>query len=131
MKHGPLHSEVLDLINGEHIQEPAWSRHFRNVGRNVVLQHEPAVGKLSRQEVELLNQVVDERINREDWDVAIETHGYKEWRDVYPDPEENTSRPISWAMLIDAVGRTTDKDAILQDMADSDAFDRFFAGLVR
>ena len=93
MKHGPLHGEVLDLINGEHAKEPTWSRHFRSVGRDVLLHHEPGVGKLSRQEIELLNQVVDERVNRDDWDVAMETHGYKEWRDVYPDPEENTAHP--------------------------------------
>ncbi len=78
-----------------------------------------------------LNQVVDERVSRDDWDVVTETHAYQEWRDAYPDPEENSSHPISWARLINAVGRTTDKEAILQDMQDSAAFDRFFAGVVR
>jgi uncharacterized phage-associated protein len=131
MEHGPLHSEVFDLIKGEHVEEPAWSRYFRNAGRNIALQREPGVGRLSRQEIELLNQVADERVNRDDWDVAMETHTYQEWRDAYPDPRENTSHPISWAQLIDAVGRTADKDSILQDMEDSAAFGRFFAGMVR
>jgi uncharacterized phage-associated protein len=131
MRHGPLHSEVLDLVNGQHTEEPSWSRHFRNVGRNVALQREPGVGRLARQEIELLNQVADERVGHDDWDVAVETHTYQEWRDAYPDREANTSQPISWAKLIDAVGRTADKDAILQDMEDSNAFDRFFAGVVR
>ena len=63
MKHGPLHSEVLDLINGDHIRAPQWSRYFRNVGYTVVLAEEPAIGKLSRFEIELLNQVVDDHRN--------------------------------------------------------------------
>ena len=57
MKHGPLHSEVLGLISGQHIAEATWSRHFRNVGRDIVLEgDEPDVGKLSRHEIQLLNE---------------------------------------------------------------------------
>jgi uncharacterized phage-associated protein len=129
MKHGPLHSEILDLINGDHVDEPKWSRHFRSSGRNIVLEDEPGVGKLSRQEIELLNEVVDARINLTDWDVADETHGFEEWQKTYPDPRENTSRPIPIELVIDAVGRSADKEAILQDMRDSEAFDQFFAGI--
>ena len=129
MRHGPVHSDIFDLIKGVHIDEPAWSRHFRNVGRDVVLEEEPEVGRLSRYEVELLNQVVDQRINLSDWDVAEETHGFDEWRRSYPDPSENTSRPIPLELLIAAVGRAADKAEIVQDMNDSDAFHRFFAGI--
>ena len=131
MKNGPLHSDVLDLINGNHLEEPAWSRHFRNVGRDIVLEDEPDVGKLSRFEIQLLNQVVEERINLSDWDVADETHGFAEWQTVYPDPKENTSRPIPIELLIDAVGRGGDKESILQDLRDSDAFDQLFSEIGR
>lgn len=129
MKHGPLHSRVLDLLNGDHPAAPIWSKYFRTAGRWVVLAHEPPVGKLSRYEVELLNRVVDERQHLGDWDVADETHGFAEWRTIYPDPNENTSRPIPIDLLIDSVGRNADKESILQDMKDSQAFDRFFAGI--
>jgi uncharacterized phage-associated protein len=131
MRHGPVHSAVFDLIKGVHIDEPAWSRHFRNVGRDVVLEEEPEVGKLSRYEIELLNQVVDQRIDLSDWDVAEETHGFEEWQKSYPDPSENTSRPIPLEFLIDAVGRGADKAEIVQDMNDSEAFQRFFAGICK
>ena len=131
LKHGPVHSAVFDLIKGEHIDEPSWSRHFRNVGRDVVLEEEPEVGKLSRYEIELLNEVVDQRINLSDWDVAEETHGFEEWRKSYPDPSESTSRPIPLEVLIDAVGRGADKAEILRDMSDSEAFQRFFAGICK
>jgi uncharacterized phage-associated protein len=129
MKHGPLHGEVLDLINGDHISAPRWSRFFRNVGWCVVLAEEPEIGRLSRYEVELLNQVVDDHRNRCDWDVADETHDFPEWKATYPDPNEDTSRSIPIELLIDSVGRGDDKAAILQDIADSQAFDRFFSGI--
>lgn len=126
-KHGPVHSAMFDLIKGVHIGQPAWSRHFRNVGREVVLDEEPEIGRLSRWEIELLNQIVDERIDLSDWDVAEETHGFEEWRTNYPDPSENTSRPISLESWIAAVGRAADEAEIVQDMKDSETFDRFFA----
>jgi uncharacterized phage-associated protein len=95
MKHGPLHGEVLDLINGVHASAPSWSEFFRNDGWAIVLEKEPDIGRLSRYEIELLNQVVDEHRTRRDWDVADETHAFSEWQQSYPDPNESTSRTIA------------------------------------
>jgi uncharacterized phage-associated protein len=129
MKNGPLHSEILNLINGAHQDEPRWSQFFNNDGRDVVLQSEPSVGKLSRHEVSILNDVVDSRQHLNDWDVVDETHGFEEWVKNYPNRDENTSRPISLNDLIDGVGRSTDAESITQDLVDEDTYDRFFAGL--
>ncbi len=126
MKHGPVHSEVLDLINGNHSAEPIWSRYFRAAGRDVVLSEEPEVGELSRQEIERLNKVVDLHAHLGDWEVADITHGFREWVEKYPDPSEDTSREIPIELMIDAVERSGDKGSILQDLKDSEAFDRFF-----
>jgi uncharacterized phage-associated protein len=132
MKHGPLHSELLDLIKGQHIAEPSWSRHFRNIGKDVVLEgDEPDIGRLSKHEISLLNEVVDARINKDDWHVADETHEFEEWRKNYPNRDESTSRPIPIADIIEATGRGDDKNSILQDMKDSESFDTFFAGIAR
>jgi uncharacterized phage-associated protein len=127
MKHGPVHSEVLDLINGKHHSEPEWSQYFCNDGRDVRLAKEPGVGELSSYEIDRLNKVVDLRTSLSDWDVADETHGFREWLDIYTDPNENKSIPIAIESVIAAVGREGDKDAILQDLKDFDAFDRFFS----
>jgi uncharacterized phage-associated protein len=129
MQHGPLHSEVLDLIKGEHIHTPQWCQYFQNAGRDVVLTEEPEIGKLSRYEVELLNQVVDDHEQFSDWDIAEKTHSFAEWQNVYLNREENTSRPIPIKLLIDSIGRGADQVAILQDMKDSEAFDSLFARL--
>ena len=127
MKHGPLHSEVLDLINGKHPDEPKWSHYFSNQGRNIKLAEEPGVGKLSRFEIDILSQAVKDRLMRDDWCVADETHSFEEWIKNYPCPNENTSRPIPIESVIDAVGRGSDKEEILRDLQTTDAFDRFFS----
>jgi uncharacterized phage-associated protein len=131
MKHGPLHSEVLDLISGDHPDEPRWSHFFGIEGRDVVLSEEPGVGKLSRREIEILNDVARQRLCESDWDVADETHGFEEWKKSYPDPTENTSRTISLELLIESVGRGADKDAIMQDVVDTDVYDSFFDGICK
>jgi len=46
----------------------------------------------------------------------------EEWQKSYPDPSENTSRPIQLEFLIAAVGRSADQSEIVQDMNDSEAF---------
>jgi uncharacterized phage-associated protein len=129
MKHGPLHSEVLDLINGQHLLEAAWSRHFRSLGKDLVLEEdEPDVGRLSRHEIELLNSIVEQRAALDDWQIVDETHQFPEWINQYPDLTENTSRVIPIEDLIEATGRGADKNSVLQDLKDTQAFGEFFAG---
>ncbi len=127
MKHGPLHSELLDLINGTHPGEPLWSKYFRNSGRDILLDAEPDTGKLSGFEMSLLVKVTELRLEKQDYDIADETHGFDEWVKTYPGGD--TSAPIPIELLIHAVGRDADRESILQDMTDSTAFDHFFAGI--
>jgi hypothetical protein len=127
MEHGPLHSEILDLIKGNHIGEPNWSRHFRNMGQQVVMDEEPDTGKLSRFDIEIIREIAEARANQSDYEIAVETHGFQEWLSVYPRGEK-TSRPIPVELLIDAVGRGEDSTSILQDMTDASTYDRFFGG---
>lgn len=129
MKHGPLHSEVLDLINGWHLGEPDWSQYFRTDGRWITLESEPEVGRLSRHEVELLNSVADEHAGKDDWEIVEYTHAFDEWKKNYPNLAEDTSKLIPLEDVIDATGRTADKQAILQDLNDEAAYDGFFEEL--
>lgn len=131
VKHGPLHSEILDLINGWHLGEPQWSQHFKSDGRWVLLEAEPEVGRLSRHEIELLNSVSDRHSSHDDWDIVELTHTFDEWKKNYPNLGEDTSRLIPLEDVIDAVGRAADKASILQDLGDDEAFDGFFEGLAK
>lgn len=131
MKHGPLHSEVLDLISGSHPSEPVWSRFFSNEGRNIVLSEEPSVGKLSAHDVAILNEVVDKHFEENDWSIVDETHSFAEWKSAYPDASENTARTISLDNLIVAVGRGGDAESIKAGIADSEFYDRYFQGIAK
>lgn len=54
------------------------------------------------------------------------THQFEEWR--RNKPQERSSRPIPLEDILDAVGRSADKHAIIQEASDAAAFDRFFSG---
>lgn len=114
MDHGPLHSRVLDLINGADMAEPKFSAHFFRLGYLVEMTEDPGVGHLSAYEVEKLQEVCERYAAVNDWTLAQEiTHGFKEWSDRY---RKGTSTPIPLEDIIEAVGRGEDKEAILADL---------------
>src|SRR5437870_7012187 len=53
LKHGPIHSEVYDLIKGGHPDVVEWSRHFENENYRVHLVHEVKITALWQYELEL------------------------------------------------------------------------------
>ena len=128
MQHGPVHSEILDLINGKRIDETRWSEFIETQGpRFIALIKDPGVAKLAPCEVDALNDVSDSHATMEDWDVAMCTHALQEWKKHYPDLNENTSRPIPLEDILDALGMQNDKDGILADARAEADFDRLFA----
>lgn len=125
MDHGPLHSDVYNMIKGDHPANPRWSRFFTRLSkRELQLDNEPDNKCLSQHDIQILNEVVDDHSDLDDWYLSKKvTHQFQEWIDNY---EEGTSKPIEIEQIIDAVGRTQDKDGILQDLRDNEAFDKFF-----
>lgn len=125
MDNGPLHSDVYDLIKGTHNSEPAWSAYFTNDGpRNLRMTEQSGVGLLSRQEIDTLIRVSQMHETTDDYALSQLTHEFPEWQETY---EKGTSRPISLEKLIAGVGREDDKEAILQDLHDDEAFNAFFS----
>jgi hypothetical protein len=129
MKNGPLHSHVLDLLNGKFVGEDRWASCFENQGVLVNLVQQPDVGLLARCEIDLLEEVTKKFAEQDDWEIVETTHGFAEWQKQYPDPKENTSRRIPVGDILEAVGRGADAKEIAQDHADDEAFNRFFAEL--
>lgn len=114
MDHGPLHSAVLDLINGKHIDEPKFSAHFDVAGHIVEMVDDPGVDQLARAEIERLQELCHRYSEVNDWELAQHvTHEFPEWRNCY---RAGTSTPIPMEAIIDAVGRSGDKKAILDDL---------------
>ncbi len=123
MPHGPLHSRVLDLIKGVHVQEPQWSEVFHNNGYLVVRKHDPGRASLSRYEIEKLVEVSERHADDDDWAVAKITEEYPEYQQNY---QESSSAKIPLEDVLDAVGRSDDKQSILDDAADQAIADRLF-----
>ena len=95
MKHGPVHDEVYKMISENHPAAGKWATFISRQGqRDLHLDKQPAVKKLSTSEIAILQKVSDELATLDDWSIADLTHQFDEWRRHYPDPTENTSRPI-------------------------------------
>jgi len=123
MKNGPLHSRVFDLIKGEDSSATTWQKFFTTHAYSIHLNESPAISSLSRFEIRKLKEVNDKYKNIGTWELVDLTHGFAEWKQAYPDPTENTSRPIKFSEIIDALGRTDDKEHLETLMADSIQFD--------
>lgn len=125
MKHGPVLSGVLDLIKAKHIEAPLWSQFIKMEGYRVALTNDPKNGELSRYEIAKLQEVSERYAANDDWDMVEITHRFQEW--IRNDPGES-SKPIAIEDILDAVGRSADKEAIMQELKDQAVVDRFFTG---
>jgi uncharacterized phage-associated protein len=125
MKHGPIHSEILDFINGKRFDQSLWSNHFENVEiKRVHLVKNVGIASLSEAEVELLNEITERYAAFDTWELADETHELDEYKQTYV---ENTSTEIPLEKIIDAVGQGSAKAVILQNLIEKAEFDRLFA----
>ena len=125
MKHGPIHSDVYDLIKGGGNEQASWSRHFENEDYKVCLSDDDLrVSALSRYEIDLLNEISTKYAGFGTWDVAQATHTDEYTKNYH----EGTSMPIPLEDLIEAVGRKADIAAILLDAEEKTYFDKLFAG---
>jgi uncharacterized phage-associated protein len=117
MDHGPLHSEVYDLIKGEHECEPEWSEFFAEDGNKVRLRRDPGRMELSAYEIEKLNEVSNRFRLSDTWQVANETHGFPEYVASY---SEGTSRTIPLEKILAAVGFSDADIAAIRRDAEND-----------
>lgn len=111
MDNGPLHSEILDLINGEHVREPEWAHFFHLDGYSVVMKIDPGRSLLSRYEIEKLLLVSRDMLPYSTYEVVEITHGFEEWK---KNRKSGTSTDISLEDLLDAVGKRDCLDSILE-----------------
>jgi uncharacterized phage-associated protein len=124
MERGPLHSTILDLIKGVDCESPTWFENFRTDHYDVEMIQDPGNGELSRYELGLLERIAREYQDDDEWEVGRKTHAFAEFA-VDP-PAQGRVRTIPLDAIIDAVGRSADKDAILRDAQEVAVFDRVF-----
>ncbi len=81
---------------------------------DIELIKDPGNKKLSAYEIEVLQRVAKEREHLNQWGVRDETHEFSEWKQNYV---EGTSRTIPLRDVLEAVGRGSDAEAILEEGA--------------
>ena len=125
MDHGPLHSDVYNLIKGIHEKTPIWSRYFATTGYRVEAVDQPENGLLSEYEIAKLQAVSEKYAPFSDEEICDQmTHTFAEW---IKNHQSGTSRPIQLEDIMDAVGRSGDKAAILDDINELEEMDKIFS----
>ena len=124
MKHGPVLSQVYDLLKGQASRAGEWDGFAHVDGYQVELVADPGRGKLSKGEVARLLDVSGRYRDVDDWALVEETHTFQEWIDNFPG--ENGAAEIPWEDTLAAVGRSGWKEAIELEAADQQTFDKVF-----
>lgn len=94
MAYGPLHSEVYNLVQGEHEDVSLWSSFIRTDRYCVELQEDPGVDELSRSELRTLNSVARQYEDTDDFDIAERTHDFPEWKANFRGDGTSTTIPF-------------------------------------
>ncbi len=116
MNHGPLHSEVYDLIKGAHVNEADWSTCIVSKGNTITLNNDPGRLALSPFEIDKLNAVTERYQNVDIWELSELTHEFVEWQDSF---QKGTSRPIPSEKLLKEVGFSNEEIAGIVDDANA------------
>ena len=118
MDHGPVLSQVYDLIKGEASRAGEWNHYVRTVNRAVEFRNDPGRGELSRREVEKLTEVTDRYRDVNDWSLVRATHDFPEWSSNF---RVGTSSTIPWPEVLSAQGKDD-----LVDLAEAEEADRCY-----
>ncbi len=102
MDHGPVLSQVYDLIKGKAAKAGEWAQSVRTVNHRVELRHPIGRGKLNKGEIEKLPEVTERYQDDSEWDICNQTHEFAQWK---KNDVEDTSTPIPWEDALEAQGK--------------------------
>jgi uncharacterized phage-associated protein len=109
MDHGPVLSQVYDLIKGKAARAGEWAHFVRTINHRVELQKPVGRGKLNKGEVEKLQEVAERYQDDSEWEICGKTHQFPEWKKNFV---PNTSRPIPWEEALEAQGKADMIEAV-------------------
>ncbi len=121
MERGPVLEEVYDLIRGQHREMPLWDTFFRKERYDLVELCEPDVGKLSKYEINKLQETAKKHEDKDELELVQYTHNLPEWKQNDPG---RSSRPIPLADILEAVGRAADIEEVCKEAQSLAIFER-------
>jgi uncharacterized phage-associated protein len=123
MEHGPVLSQVYDLIKGEASRAGEWGRFVHTANHAIELRDDPGRGELSRGEIEKLTEVTDRYRNVDDWALSEATHEFEEWARNFV---AGANASIPWRDVLAAQGKEELVEIIERDQADRNYLDDLF-----
>lgn len=115
---GPVLDSVCELLQCQHYRTAEWSKHFFVNHYWVQMTCDPGNGELSRHICSTLERIARECEYHDDWNL---------FKVLWSLPEAQVEgEVISVEELIDAVGRTEDKERIVSELQYHDEMDKLF-----
>jgi uncharacterized phage-associated protein len=103
MDHGPVLSHTYDLLKGTATGADVWNRYIEQIGPFThKLIGDPGVGRMSKIELEKLEEVVERYRLMDDDDLCEVTHEFEEWKRNQPPKKQ--MRPIPTEHVLEALG---------------------------
>jgi len=109
LKKGPILSGFYNVIKGEDVGSRQFERHFESIGYRLKLIRAAGIARLNRFEIRKLHEVSERFSAADDEDLSEITHDFAEWKKNKP--LGNSSNPIPFDQLVEAVGRKEKKKA--------------------
>ena len=122
MKHGPVLSNVYDLVKGNGSRAGEWDDHIHTEGYVVTLAKDPGRGELSKGVVGKLEEVTERYRRIDDWELSEKTHEFPEWAQHF----SGNSSPIPWQDILKAQGKPEMIAVVERDEAARQVFDDVF-----
>lgn len=110
MKHGPVLSEVLNLIKQPQDRD-IWSKYISTIGYDVKMERSPELDDLSNAETDLLRTVTEKFRSYNPWRTVDIIHMCPEWKDPVP----LKRLPITFKDILRAQGKTPTEISIVAD----------------
>jgi uncharacterized phage-associated protein len=127
MDHGPVLSHTYDLLKGAAAGAEVWGRFIEQVAPYTHrLASDPGVGKLSKIELEKLDEVVRRYWWVDDDELSQVTHSFPEWKRNEPPP--GGMKPIPTEDVLQALGLGAEIEQMRRDVQADAELDALLAG---
>jgi len=127
MDHGPVLSHTYDLLKGQATGADLWNQFIQQVAPYTHrLVSDPGVGKLSKLELDKLDEVVQRYWWLDDDDLSRLTHEFPEWK--RNEPARGGMNRIATEHVLEALGLGGQIEQIKQDARAEAELDALLAG---
>jgi uncharacterized phage-associated protein len=128
MDHGPVLSHTYDLLKGTATGADIWGRYIAQVASFThKLIADPGVGKLSRVELDKLEELVQRYWFMDDEELSRLMHEFPEWK--RNEPVKNGMNPIPTEHVLEALNLAGEIEQLRQEVAAESELDALLASV--